>query len=153
MKSGCLPLSVLLALAAPMACAAPQDPARVDGSQVADPAAVFAGPAPAPASMEPGRGWNGGIPPLTPERYRQAYGSSDIRARLGRTYSSGVSNEPGWLQPLLSTQNGQPAQGDTLRQGMQTAQDAMDAMGRQLLPALQDLKHDFDAGVERASQD
>lgn len=152
MRSGSLSLSVLLALAAPMAGAAPQDPARVDGSQVADPAAVFASPA--PARVELARTRDGGIPPLTLERYRQAYGSSDIRARLGRTYATGsASNGSDWLQQLLSTQNGMGAQDATLRQGMQTAHEAMDAMGRQLLPALRDLKRDFDTGVERASQD
>ena len=45
----------------------------------------------------------------------------------------------------------QPGRNLDLQQGMRTAQDTMDAMGRQLMPALRDLKRNFDAGLERAS--
>ena len=164
MQGMLLPLAVVLSLAAPVAIAAPQDPARVDGPQPADRAAVFAQPA-SPArhaasvrTMQPpgllsGDAWHR-IAPLSPDRYRQAYGDADVRSRLGRTYYSGASHPSGsgdWLRQLMAPRVGQPGQNLKLQQGMQTAQDAMDAMGRQLMPALRDLKRDFDAGLERAS--
>jgi hypothetical protein len=177
MKGSCLLLAALLSMAAPLAFAAPQDPARVDGSQAADPAAVFARPARAQrASLLPGTsaprqdstlgqlvqksGLLSGdashrIEPLSPERYRQAYGNADVRSRLGRTYAIGNPDRSGsgsWLQQLLSPQDRQAGQQDlTLQQGMRTAQDAMDEMGRQLMPALRDIKRDFDSGLDRAS--
>jgi hypothetical protein len=171
MQGMSLPLAVLLSLAAPVGIAAAQDPARVDGSQVADPAAVFARPArPQPSSgltrtLAPrqdsmlGQLFSSetphGIAPLSPESYRQAYGNADVRSRLGRTYSSGLSGTSGsgnWLQQLMAPGDGrQQGQDLSLQQGMRTAQDAMDEMGRQLMPALRDLKREFDSGLQRAS--
>lgn len=174
MQGDCLLLAALLSLAAPIAVAAPQDPARVDGSSTADPAAVFPqaartqrasglSQAMAPrtgstldrilphAGRQSGQAWQG-IAPLTPGRYRQAYGNADVRARLGRTYAVGSSNPTAsWLQQLLSPQDGRSQQDLTLQQGVRTAQDAMDEMGRQLLPALRDIKREFDDGLDRAS--
>ena len=164
MQGMLLPLAVVLSLVAPVAIAAPQDPARVDGPQPADPAAVFSQPAsPArhaasirtmqPSGLLSGDAWHR-IAPLSPDRYRQAYGNADVRSRLGRTYSSGASDPSGpggWLRQLMAPHGDQPGRDLDLQQGMRTAQDTMDAMGRQLMPALRDLKRDFDAGLERAS--
>lgn len=160
MQGMLLPLAVVLSLAAPVAISAPQDPARVDGPQPADPAAVFSQPASPPrhaASVRTmqlsGDAWHR-IAPLSPDRYRQIYGDADARWRLGRTYSSGASDPSGsggWLRQLMAPRGGQPGRDLDLQQGMRTAQDAMDAMGRHLVPALRDLKRDFDAGLERAS--
>jgi hypothetical protein len=147
-----------LALACATAIAAPQDPARVDGAQARDPAAVFAAPPPR-ASQRPasrgagllsGQSWHR-IAPLAPDRYRQAYGRADVRDRLGRTHAtSGPEGQAGWLEGLLSSGDASTGQDLRLQQGVRAAQDAMDEMGRQLMPALQNLQRGFDEGLEQA---
>jgi hypothetical protein len=153
-----LSTTTALALACGAAFAAPQDPARVDGTQARDPAAVFAAPPPRtsqrPASrgagLLSGQSWHR-IAPLAPDRYRQAYGRSDVRDRLGRTYaSSGPEGQSGWLGGLLSSGDASTGQDLRLQQGVRAAQDAMDEMGRQLMPAVQRLQRSFDEGLDQA---
>jgi hypothetical protein len=147
-----------LALACAAASAAPQDPARVEGPQARDPAAVFASPpprtSPRPASpgaaLLPGQPWQR-LSPLAPDRYRQAHGRIGVRDRQWRTHASlGPDSQSGWLGGLLSPRSASTGRDLRLQQGMRAAQDAMDEMGRQLMPALQDLQRGFDEGLQQA---
>ncbi|WP_027081195.1 hypothetical protein [Luteimonas mephitis] len=152
-----LSTTTALALACAAAVAAPRDPARVDGAQVRDPAAVFAAPAraqPRPASHGTGllsrQPWHR-VAPLAPDRYRQAHGRADVRDRPDRTYPAfRPDRQSGWLDGLLSSGNAPAGRDLRLQQGVRAAQDAMDEMGRQLMPALQDLRRGFDEGLEQA---
>jgi hypothetical protein len=147
-----------LALACAAASAAPQDPARVEGPQARDPAAVFASPPPrtSPRPASPGAGLLPGQPwqllaPLAPDRYRQAHDRIGVRNRQRRTHASlGPDSQSGWLGGLLSPRSASTGRDLRLQQGMRAAQDAMDEMGRQLMPALQDLQRGFDEGLQQA---
>ena len=55
-----------------------------------------------------------------------------------------------WLGGLPSPGSASTGRDLRLQQGMRAAQDAMDAMGRQLMPALQDLQRGFDEGLQQA---
>lgn len=126
-----LSTTTALALACAAAVAAPRDPACVDGAQVRDPAAVFATPARAPQ--------------------RPASRGAGLRDWPGRTHASfEPGRRPGWLDGLLSSGNAPAGQDPRLQQGVRAARDAMDEMGRQLKPALEDLQRGFDEGLERA---
>jgi hypothetical protein len=116
----------------------------------------------------------------SPQDYEAAYGNANVRERLGRVYSAGAETNglggigdslslQGGLQGLqgqdlqalaarmLSGQNGLgSAEGLNISGGnateiMQSLQGVVNDISRQLMPALQDAKRDFDGALNQAA--
>lgn len=116
----------------------------------------------------------------SPQDYEAAYGNANVRERLGRVYSAGAETNglggigdslslQGGLQGLqgqdlqalaaqmLSGQNGYgSAEGLNISGGnateiMQSLQGVVNDISRQLMPALQDAKRDFDGALNQAA--
>lgn len=137
-----------LALACSAALAG-QDPARVDGAYDHDPAAVSTAP-PSHGTMRgglsPADAWQS-FGALAPRDGRHAGGGTGVPGRWEFPHpSSARGGRPGWLDQWLPPADADPR----LQRGMRAAQEAMDGMGRQLMPALRDFQRDFDEGLQQA---
>jgi len=160
--------------------AAPQDPARIDGAQTHDPAAVFSAPAVQPSrsgswaskanalvpeggmvdrAMQQASGALNkyGMRQLTDDDYRAAYGNGNIRERLGRTYAGGGSGDlyaggqgTSWLERMMQDGGDGIANADWSR-NTESLQQTMDEFSRQLMPALRDFRDSVSDGLDRAS--
>lgn len=117
----------------------------------------------------------------SPQDYEEAYGNANVRARLGRVYSAGAESGglggiggigdalslQGGLQGgqdlqalaarMLSGQNdygsaeGLNISGGNATEIMQSLQGVVNDISRQLMPALQDAKRDFDGALNQAA--
>lgn len=136
-------LAPALALTCSIAGAAPQDPARVDGTHGYDPAAVSAAPPADDGGLLSADAW---------QRFRaNADGGAGARPRSKFVDPpSARDSRSGWLDQLLSPDDTAADTDLRLQRGVRAAQEAMDGMGRQLMPALRDLQRDFDEGLQQA---
>lgn len=116
----------------------------------------------------------------SPQDYEEAYGNANVRARLGRVYSAGAETGGlggvGSLGDALSLQGGLQGQdlqalaaqmlsgqgslgsagglnisGGNATEIMQSLQGVVNDISRQLMPALQDAKRDFDGALNQAA--
>ena len=163
-----------------------QDPANVDAAHAPDPAYISQRRAPASSSSGPSS-WlssflpssknsraprtanarprrDEGMPSLTSDDYRQAYGTSDIRARLGRVYNAGgTSSATGygergmdWVNQLSSnwgsSVGGMSGNMGSLSETTHPIRNAVDDISRQLMPALQDMRNNVQSELDQASR-